>query len=178
MWSSSMQTTSLRHHLSQLRKHAAEARLLWFVARIAMKQKLSPRLFLPVLKSVHLGIARARAIAVLLPVYRQEVFERYLDHIGALITGRAFVFSAGGMRVSPDEQFMREIERDTEISPASSDRFRLEVMAAVQAFMAERYPSKAPHTVHEPLNRGIDRYLHRHLVNPHVAGPNLPPRRS
>ncbi len=42
----------------------------------------------------------------------KEIFERYLDHIGALITGRAFVFSAGGLRVSPDEQFMREIESD------------------------------------------------------------------
>lgn len=166
-----MNTNSLRQHLS-------EASLLWFVTRVSMKRKLSLRRLVPVLKCVHRGIKQARALAVLLPVYRQAVFERYLEEVHARLMGSHFVSRAGGTRHSLDEEFMREIERDVELSPSQSQRFRADVMCAVAAYTAAKHPRPAPHTVHEPLSRGIERYVHRRLVNPHVMVDMLPRRPS
>jgi serine protein kinase len=91
----------------------------------------------------------------------QNVFDRYFDNVTAYIR-KTNVKSSGSLYGrSPDEDFMRAIESDPDlnITSAQADKFRAEVVSAVQAYMDEHKTFDKPYTCYEPLKNAIERFV-------------------
>lgn len=95
----------------------------------------------------------------------QNFFRKYLEYIKSLNrTTPKQGFSGGQYLTAQDmERFLQEIERaDTiAINTAQADKFRTNVMVAVDAYKDEHGVSEPPYTCHEGLKRCIESYVLR-----------------
>jgi predicted Ser/Thr protein kinase len=95
----------------------------------------------------------------------QKFFAKYIDYIKALNRNIPRTGYSGGRLENAQqiEQFLAEIERADALSinSAQSDKFRTNVMVAINEYNKEHGVSEPPYTCHEGLRRCIEAYVLR-----------------
>lgn len=95
----------------------------------------------------------------------QKFFLRYLEYLKALNRTTPKTGFSGGQYLTTQqmEAFLQEIERaDTmQINSAQGDKFRTNVLVAIDAYKDEHGVSEPPYTVHDGLRRCVEAYVLR-----------------
>lgn len=106
--------------------------------------------------------------AAFIPNYQdlcQNFFRRYLDYVKAISRTSPRTGFSGGQHLTTQqmEAFLQEIERSDsmQINSAQSDKFRTNVLVAINVYNEEHGTSEPPYTVHDGLRRCIESYVLR-----------------
>lgn len=95
----------------------------------------------------------------------QKFFRKYLDYIKALSRSTPRTGTTGSQYLTAQdmEAFLQEIESadSIRINTAQADKFRTNVLVAVQAYKDEHGVAEPPYTCHEGLRRCIESYVLR-----------------
>lgn len=95
----------------------------------------------------------------------QQFFIKYLGFLRAISRGRPAAGYSGGQYLTTQqmEQFLQEIERadSLQINSAQADKFRTNVLVAVDAYKSEHGGEEPRYDVHEGLRRCIEAYVLR-----------------
>ena len=95
----------------------------------------------------------------------QNFFRKYLDYIKALNRNTPRTGMAGGQYVTEQQmqEFLQKIESSDSmrINTAQADKFRQNVLVAVDAYKDEHGVAEPPYTCHEGLKRCIEGYVLR-----------------
>lgn len=95
----------------------------------------------------------------------QQFFRKYLEYIRAINQGIPRSGLAGGQVLTEQkmQQFLQEIESSDSIriNTAQADKFRANVLVAVDAYKDEHGVPEPPYTCHEGLRRCIESYVLR-----------------
>jgi predicted Ser/Thr protein kinase len=94
----------------------------------------------------------------------QQFFGKYLEYVRSLNRSTPRQGTSGGQYMTSQqmEQFLQDIERaDLGVNSAQADKFRTNVMVAVDAYKDEHGVAVPPYTCHEGLRRCIEAYVLR-----------------